>query len=217
MVNERQKVLIVDDNDAHRELIKASLNSNYDNLTVCEANDSIDAVEMLRESKYDLIILDYMMPWMNGIEFLEITENMRENIPTVMISGSGDHSIMATAFNLGVTDYIPKELNLTESLSKVMRGIFERPQKKHQVAASVTTADDAVKLIRKFQSDMVHVKGKHFHEEVIVIEFNDADEFNRFSRSVLDIKNVRIKDIQILNNRYMVLVSLFPESYEKIM
>ena len=215
--NPKREVLLIEDNESHRELIKTSLAHNFQGIEISEATDGLDAVELLKDNRYDLIILDFMMPWVNGLEFLELTKDMRKETPLVMVSGSGNHSIVPTAFSLGVTNYLEKDLKLTENLIKTVGTILDNdamnlPKK----GAVINTAISAIKLLKEYQRELITAKINRFKEEVLIIEFNDSEEFNKFSKMVLDLKNVKIKDIHIVNERYVTMIKIFPESYDKI-
>ena len=214
----RRDILLIDDNEAHRELIKASLAHNFLEIDISEATDGLDAVEMLKEKSYDLIILDFMMPWVNGLEFLELTEDMRKETPMVMISGSGNHTLAPKAFSHGVTNYLEKDLKLTENLIKTVGTILDNGgMMTAKKGACINTAESAVDILKEYQKELLAAKVSRYKEEVLIMEFNDSEEFNKFSKMVMDIKNVSIKDIHVVNDRYITMINVFPESYDKIM
>ncbi len=218
MHTDKRTILLVDDNKDHRDLIKTSLVHNFPNLDISEAMDGLDAIEMLKEKDYDLIILDFMMPWINGLEFLELTEGMREGTPLVMISGSGNHTLAPKAFSLGVTNYLEKDLKLTENLVKVVGTTLDNEEEiTPKKGACINSAVSAIELLKEYQKELLTAKIKTYTEDVLIIEFTDSEEFNKFSKMVMTLKNVKIKDIHVVNDRYITLVNVFPESYDKIM
>jgi CheY-like chemotaxis protein len=215
--NVKREILLIDDNEAHRELIKASLAHNFLEIDISEATDGLDAVEMLKEKNYDLIILDFMMPWVNGLEFLELTKDMRKETPLVMISGSGNHTLAPKAFSHGVTNYLEKDLKLTENLVKTVATILDNgdmcaPKK----GACINSAESAIEILKEYQKELLTAKVSKYKEEILIMEFNDSEEFNKFSKLIMDIKNVKIKDIHVVNERYITMINVFPKSYDKI-
>ena len=104
---ERSTILIVDDSEMNREMLSEILRDDYNTL---EAADGAEAVAVLKEHEHDidLVLLDIVMPGMDGFEVLSIMNryNWIEYIPVIMISSEGDFSYIKKAYDLGATDYI---------------------------------------------------------------------------------------------------------------
>ena len=101
-------VLIVDDDARCREPVARMLrNDGYDVVRVANGKEALDA---LVDQKIDLILLDQLMPEMDGIEFLQkLRENENfSNLPVIMVSGLNDDSTMDRAQDLGVKDFLVK-------------------------------------------------------------------------------------------------------------
>ena len=101
------KILIVDDSEMNREILTEMLDSEYD---ILEAGDGKEAISLLNKSNTDisLVLLDMVMPGMNGIEVLDV---MRQNgwladIPVIMISAEDSDEVIHRAYELGVTEFI---------------------------------------------------------------------------------------------------------------
>ena len=109
-------VLIVDDEYGIREVIKEyCLNENYN---VYEAENGITALEVLKKTKIDIIILDIMMPKMNGYTVLtKIKENY--DIPVIMLSARSEEYDKLQSFHLGVDDYVTKPFSPKELLARI--------------------------------------------------------------------------------------------------
>ena len=107
-MSEKQKLLIVDDSELNRDILKEILGSSYDYL---EAENGTQAIQILEvHPEIDLMLLDINMPQMNGFQVLE---HMREfqwidEVPVVMISSEESVEIMRKAYDLGITDYISR-------------------------------------------------------------------------------------------------------------
>jgi len=103
-----KRVLIVDDESSLRTLVKVNL--EVDGLEVSEAVDGIEAMNMLRESKPDLILLDIMMPGKDGIEVLEelaADKNLRD-IPVILLTAKGEQEDLERGAALGARGHITK-------------------------------------------------------------------------------------------------------------
>jgi phosphoserine phosphatase RsbU/P len=114
------RILVVDDNRVNRHLLMAVLQrGGFPNVGMAE--DGIDALAKIEENVPDLILLDLMMPKMDGFEVcLQVrTDPARRDLPILVqssLSGSDDRK---RAFSAGATDFVTKPINATELLSRV--------------------------------------------------------------------------------------------------
>ena len=102
----RQKILIVDDSEMNREMLKAILGEGY---KYAEAVDGAQALRMLQQDMHiDLVLLDINMPKMDGFAVLEHMNQFRwiDEIPVIMISAADDRESIKRCYSLGVADYI---------------------------------------------------------------------------------------------------------------
>lgn len=102
----RQKILIVDDSELNREMLKAILGEEYD---YAEAENGAQAILMLQQDMHiDLLLLDINMPKIDGFGVLERLNQFRwiEELPVIMISATEDRAVIEHCYSLGITDYI---------------------------------------------------------------------------------------------------------------
>lgn len=107
-MDKRQKILIVDDAEFNREILKEFLGEAYSYL---EAENGIQAIRILEENpEIDLMLLDVNMPQMNGFEVLEWMNQLHwiDETPVIMISSEGSVDAMRKAYEMGITDYITR-------------------------------------------------------------------------------------------------------------
>ena len=109
-------ILIVDDDERIRELVKEYLNQN--NYLVSTAKDSIDAIEKTKIIKFDLIILDIMMPGKTGLEFTHEHKN-RINTPILLLTAKGEPSERIEGLELGADDYLTKPFEPKELILRI--------------------------------------------------------------------------------------------------
>ena len=132
-------LLVVDDNEDNRYVLSQQLNiQGYDNITI--ATNGHEALNNLRSKSFDLVLLDIMMPDLNGYEVLERMRSSPElrNIPVIMISGIGELDSVVRCIELGAEDYLPKPFEPTLLRARV-RATLERKRLHDQV---VTQAAD---------------------------------------------------------------------------
>ena len=109
-------ILIVDDEVLIRNVIKEYLlNEGY---KVLEAKDGFDALRVISDNKVDLIVLDIMMPKMDGFTCLSEIRKTK-NIPVIMLSARKEEIDKLNSFDLGVDDYITKPFHLEELVARV--------------------------------------------------------------------------------------------------
>ena len=109
-------ILVVDDEKEIRDAIEIYLRG--EKLNVIKASDGIEALDILEDKKIHVIILDIMMPNMDGIKTcLKIRET--QNIPIIMLSAKGEDSDKILGLNVGADDYIAKPFNNLELVARV--------------------------------------------------------------------------------------------------
>jgi len=112
--NRSLTVLIVEDDDELRDILHAEF--ELEGLTVLTATDGSEAVTTVRRLKPDLILMDIMMPVMNGIEATEIIKSDEEtkHIPIVMLTAAGNKEDIVKGLEVGAIDYITKPFFMPE-------------------------------------------------------------------------------------------------------
>jgi len=116
---EKRTILVVDDEPEIRTMLSESLESEgYHVLSVLNA---IKAHEIIKNEHIDLVVLDIMMSWLNGLEFLKLmkeTEGL-DNIPVLIITCMSDKETEKQARELGADDYLIKPFKLKDFLERV--------------------------------------------------------------------------------------------------
>src|SRR3712207_3954542 len=116
---EKYKVLVVDDEKEIRDAIEIYLRS-LDNIDIAMANDGIEALEYLKNNDVHVIILDVMMPNLDGIRTcMKIRET--KNTSIIMLSAKGEDTDKILGLNIGADDYVSKPFNPLELRSEERR------------------------------------------------------------------------------------------------
>lgn len=111
------RILVVDDNKHTRRLFRAVLeNENY---TVFTAENGIDALRVMDEEHIDLVVLDIMMPEMDGYEFTKILRENQNNLPILMVSAKQLPEDKKRGFLVGTDDYMIKPVDEDEMLLRI--------------------------------------------------------------------------------------------------
>lgn len=125
-------VLIIEDEEAHFQLMKRAIHKELPETSVCHMLNAADCLEELDRLHPDVILVDYLMPGMTGLEFLSAVQQMGSDIPVIMITGQGDESIAVRAMKLGAQDYLVKNADFFLLLPAVIAQVArERRLKLH--------------------------------------------------------------------------------------
>lgn len=148
-------LLVVDDNDDNRYTLTRRLaREGYENVTAVV--NGREALEKLQSSPCDLVLLDVMMPDMNGYEVLE---RMKANpalrdIPVIMISALTEMDSVVRCIELGAEDYLPKPFNPTLLRARVGASL-EKKRLRDEVKASLARLEQEMDAARKLQLGML--------------------------------------------------------------
>ena len=109
-------ILVVDDDDGIRNLVKQYLNEN--NFLVTTANSAEDASKKIEVVKFDLIVLDIMMPGKSGLEFTQENKNSI-NTPIILLTAKSEVSERVEGLEVGADDYLPKPFEPKELVLRI--------------------------------------------------------------------------------------------------
>ncbi|MCE5259281.1 MAG: response regulator transcription factor [Chloroflexi bacterium] len=148
-----ETVFVVDDEKNIRELIRLYLtNAGYQ---VVEASDGLDAMHLALGSKLDLILLDLMLPRLDGFEVCRRLRREGVDVPIIMLTARDDDIDKIVGLELGADDYVTKPFNPRELVARVKAVLRRTDPASHQVA--VLQAGD---LRLDFQAHQVFVAGQ---------------------------------------------------------
>ena len=121
-------ILVVDDDDGIRSLVKKFLNEN--NYLVTTADSAEDASDKIKIIKFDLIVLDIMMPGKNGLEFIEENKKNLET-PIILLTAKGEAKERIEGLEIGADDYLPKPFEPKELILRI-KNILDKTKKTEQ-------------------------------------------------------------------------------------
>ena len=109
-------ILVVDDDDGIRELVKEYLSQNE--YLVTSSNSAEDALEKVKIIKFDLIVLDIMMPGKSGLEFTKENKD-KISTPIILLTAKGEASERIEGLDIGADDYLPKPFEPKELILRI--------------------------------------------------------------------------------------------------
>jgi two-component system NtrC family sensor kinase len=119
-----ERILIVDDGRENREFI-AEYVLEPNGYQALMAKDGMEGLDMAEEYQPELILLDYQMPRMNGIDVLRVMAQRGMNIPVILMTFYGSEEIAVEVYRLGVRDYIKKPFSVEEMLLAIERSLSD--------------------------------------------------------------------------------------------
>ena len=123
-----QRILVVDDEKMIRNVIKEY--AEFDGFEVTEAEDGMEAVEICRREDFDLIVMDIMMPRLDGYSAIKEIRKTKQ-IPVIMLSARGEEYDKLFGFEIGIDDYIVKPFSPKELLARI-KAVLKRAAAKEQ-------------------------------------------------------------------------------------
>lgn len=199
-------ILIVDDDPELLDQLKAALERNHYQVETAEDGDT--ALDKVFDNTYNLILLDVMLPRLDGLGVLKEIRNAGINIPILMLTARGDVQDRVKGLDTGADDYLAKPFSMSELMARIRAMLRRNGQKDpvlktgslhlDTVSRTVTCDGAALKLtVKEFSilEFLLHNKGS------VVSRFNMAehvwgDNFDPFSMSNfvdVHIKNLRRK------------------------
>ena len=118
----KNKILVVDDEETIREVVSRYL--DREGFTVMEAADGFKALELIRQDPPDLIVLDLMLPGMDGLSLIEHIRQ-DQHIPIIMLTAKGEANDRIRGLDMGADDYMAKPFSPQEVVSRV-RAVLRR-------------------------------------------------------------------------------------------
>lgn len=187
-------VAIVDDNERVVNLLEDILKEDSEIEVVGKAENGLDAVELIKEKKPDVVLLDLIMPKLDGLGVMEKIRKDSEFKKTpsfIVITAIGQEGVTENAFELGASYYIMKPFDNSVVLSRIkqIKGDHNRLIDNHRVSAFENKSSF---MERNLESDVTniiheigvpaHIKGYQYLRDAIMMSVNDAEMLNSITK-----------------------------------
>ena len=155
------KILIIEDEEPIRRVLKKILSEENNNFELFEAEDGKQGINLILEEDYDLILCDIKMPKIDGLEVLETARNKGVTTPFIMLTGHGNVETAVHAMKNGAYDFIPKPPDLNrllisvrnaiESKHLIKENVFLKKKiaKKYEIIGKSSKIKEVIKMIDK--------------------------------------------------------------------
>ncbi|WP_017753452.1 response regulator transcription factor [Calidifontibacillus oryziterrae] len=149
-----KKVLVVDDEHNLRETIGSYLrNEGYE---IVEASNGTIAVQLIKDNKIDMVLLDIMMPEMDGYQALREIRSIQKKIPVIMLTAKTDEVDKLLGLEMGADDYITKPFSMRELAARI-KAVLRRSMPKEEEEDEIIERGDMIINLSTYE---VFVKGQ---------------------------------------------------------
>ncbi len=190
-MEQKTRIAIVDDNYGIREIISSYIEAQEDMKVVGKAGDGVEALQVIQETNPDIVILDMIMPRLDGLGVLEQINQLNKNDEPLFIclSAVGQEELIRKAVGLGAKYYMIKPFDM----AMLMKRIRELAGNKKGVVGEDyrNTGQNKSKNIEEKITDIflmigipAHIKGYHFLREAIKMVVKDGDVINRITKEL---------------------------------
>lgn len=137
--NQTLRLLYVEDNSQDADLFQAYFSEHAPEFEIEIVGTGQKCLERLQAGAFDLLLLDYCLPDMDGMEVLAEQNRVSMQIPTVLMSGEGDEDLVVKALRLGADNYAPKRDRYLETLPELLHSTLKEHRRKQSGDLLVST------------------------------------------------------------------------------
>ena len=192
--NEKIKIVIVDDNLQIKNAIVNYLKMQQDMEVVGQGSDGHEAINLIKELEPDVILLDVIMPYLDGIEVLEQINTLKNKPQSIMVSAVGQEEVIQRAMKLGASYYIVKPFEI-DLLVKRIRELKVNKNKKDRQLVTYPKKDETKQInfhsksVESFITKIIHevgvpahIKGYKFLREAIILVLKDSNNLEQITK-----------------------------------
>jgi len=189
-MEEKIKIMVVDDNREFTKLINMYINSQKDMIALESLHDGNNVVEAIKQSNPDVLLLDVVMPEKDGLTVLkEFKEEAGIKKPTIiMMSAIGQEKVTQNAISLGATYYVVKPFDMITLIDRVRDLLRENNDNKseYMIAYGNKNLPLEVRVTQMIHDVGVpaHIKGYQYIREAIMLAVNDEDIINSITKEL---------------------------------
>lgn len=197
MDNRKIGILLADDNREFREILAEYINNQTDMEVIAQAGNGLEACEIIQEKEPDVVILDIIMPHLDGLGVLEkLSETKLNKIPTViMLSAVGQDKITERALMLGADYYIAKPFELDTLITRIrqLNGSFKviKPVHHNSIIHQSPLSSGPIKDLETEVTNIIHeigipahIKGYQYLRDAIMMAIEDMEILNSITKQL---------------------------------
>ncbi|MEF8835311.1 MAG: response regulator [Candidatus Thermoplasmatota archaeon] len=211
-------LMVEDDFDITDQLERILKNAKRFDAEITTARNGNEGLSYLESNDFDVILAELEMPDIDSIEFLKkVRDEYSDKIMRFLIMEDGEPEKAKNALRDGIAhQYIENPWDSEEVRLTVCEKLKRKDIREDEKRMDVTDVSEAINTVEYFQEKMTDESNESIDKEKLIFEFDSSSEFNKFSFELKRMKNIRILDVHVFENKYVVNVGLYPKSYEKI-
>ena len=212
-------ILVIDDEKEYLVALRRILEHNKQFKSQIETVESgEEALDKLKKQKFDVVLSDYRMPKMTGVELLTKVKDRYPNTLRMLITGYTDINTAKEAINKAeVNNYIEKTWDSKEIVLTIDEALKRKVEREAVKKEETNSVPKALKLVHQLQKDVSNISPGKILTEMpkLRCEFNSVQDFNKFSYEIRKMGNVAIDDIYVFENKYIITISVYPRTVKK--
>ncbi len=183
MSTHQNKVLIVEDDAAIREALREAITTDGHDATC--ATDGGQAVRLFGEGKFDLVLLDLMLPVLSGYDVCRKIREKNRTVPIIMLTAKGEEIDKVLGLELGADDYVTKPFGLREILARVHAAFRRQTHGAASIATPATASDTFYFGETRIDRKRFTATRENTSEELTARELHLLEVFHRCKGEVL--------------------------------
>ena len=202
-MKQKAKILIADDNQEFSKTLSSYINNQEDMEVIAIAKDGNEAIDMIVANNPDVVLLDVIMPHLDGLGVLEKIDNMegKDKPVCIMLSAVGQDKITQKAIELGADYYVVKPFDIELLIKRIKEIKFHRPNQNSNYFITreikpqyIELSGDGSKKEENLEALVTniihevgvpaHIKGYQYLREAIMMVVNDIDVINQITKSL---------------------------------
>jgi PAS domain S-box-containing protein/putative nucleotidyltransferase with HDIG domain len=148
------RLLYVEDNPQDADLTRALFASHAPEFEIEIVGTGRECLERLRETRFDLLLLDHHLPDMDGLDVIKGLSDADSQVPVVLVTGVGDEELVVKALRLGAANYVPKRGGYLETLPNVLRGEVEQHRQSRSQRMPVAASRQRILYVEHLPMDI---------------------------------------------------------------
>lgn len=212
-------VILVDDNQNWAQFFASALEQADDRLSVDYATSASEAQLLLNQADttVDCVVCDYQMPEVTGLEFLRTIRETRPELPFILVTGEGDEKLASEAITAGVSDYLVKDLTISQQsiLAARIRRVVENRKLRQTVAESedqyrtlVEQSQDGIYILQDNQFQFVNQQlltlTGHSEKELLTLDPVSDIVHPNYQEEFEKITNLQLKGVEPTQSIYEI-------------